>query len=45
MSENSLNFDAKKIKEKRLLQQQQNKFNINDIDVNKILVAKKRKIW
>ena len=45
MSENSINFDDKKILKKRLLQQQQKKFNTNDIDVNKILVAKKRKIW
>ena len=45
MSENSINFDDKKILKKRLLQQQQKKFYINDIDVNKILVAKKRKIW
>ena len=45
MSENSINFDDKKILKKRLLQQQQKKFYINDIDVNKILVAIKRKIW
>ena len=42
MSENSINFDNKKILKKRLLQQQQKKFYINDIDVNKILVAEKR---
>ena len=45
MSENSINFDDKKILKKWLLQQQQKNFNINDIDVNKILVAKKWKIW
>ena len=45
MSENSINFDDKKILKKRLLQQQKKNFYINDIDVNKILVAKKRKIW
>ena len=45
MSENSINFDDKKFLKKRLLQQQKKNFYINDIDVNKILVAKKRKIW
>ena len=45
MSENSINFDDKKLLKKWLLQQQQQNFNINDIDVNKILVAKKWKIW
>ena len=45
MSENSTNFDDKKILKMWLLQQQQKNFNINDIDVNKSLVAKKWKIW
>ena len=45
MSENSINFDDKNFLKKWLLQQQQQNFNINDIDVNKILVAKKWKIW
>ena len=34
MSGNSINFDDKKIKNKKI-------FNINDIDVNNILVSKK----
>ena len=40
MSERSINFDDEKIK-KWLLQQKQKKFNIDDINVNKILVSKK----
>ena len=39
MSGNSVNFNEKKW----LLQQKQKTFNINDIDVNKILVSKKEK--
>ena len=40
MNRNNINFDNKKIK-KATLQQKQKKFNIDDIDVNKILVSKK----
>ena len=46
MSENSINFDNNnnnnnKKKKKRLSQQKQEIFNIDDMDVNKILVSKK----
>ena len=41
MSKNNINFDNKKIKKKRLLQQKQKIFNKDDIDVNKILVSKR----
>ena len=43
MSENSINFDNNnnKKKKKRLSQQKQKIFNIDDMDVNKILVSKK----
>ena len=43
MSENSINFDNNnnKKKKKRLSQQKQKVFNIDDMDVNKILVSKK----
>ena len=45
MSENSINFDNNnnnnKKKKKQLSQQKQEIFNIDDMDVNKILVSKK----
>ena len=41
MNKNNINFDNKKIKKKRLLQQKQKIFNKDDIDVNKILVPKR----
>ena len=40
MNRNNINFDNNKIK-KATLQQKQKNFNIDDIDVNKILVSKK----
>ena len=40
MSEKNINFDDKKNQNKRLLQKQKI-FNIDSIDVNKILVSKK----
>ena len=42
MSGNSINFNDKKNKKKRLLQKQRT-FDRNDVDVNKILVSKKEK--
>ena len=41
MSGNSINFDDKKIKKKRSLYNKKI-FHIDDIDVNKILVSKKK---
>ena len=42
MSENRINFDDKKIKKSDFYNNKNKKiFNINDIDVNKILVSKK----
>ena len=43
MNGNKINFDAKKIKKKKDFYKNKNKkvFNIDDIDVNKILVSKK----
>ena len=43
MSGNSINFDNKKIKKSNLYNKNKKIFNINDIDVNKILVSKKEK--
>ena len=42
MSGNSINFDNKKIKKSDFYKNKKI-FNINDIDVNKILVSKKEK--
>ena len=42
MSGNSINFDNKKIKKSNFYKNKKI-FNINDIDVNKILVSKKEK--
>ena len=41
MNEKDINFDDKKNFKKWLLQKKQKIFNIDDIDVNKILVSKK----
>ena len=41
MSEMSINFDNKKINKVTFTKQKQKIFNIDDIDVNKILVSKK----
>ena len=43
MSGNCINFDNKKIKKSNLYNKNKKIFNINDIDVNKILVSKKEK--
>ena len=43
MSGNSINFDNKKIKKSDFYNKNKKIFNINDIDVNKILVSKKEK--
>ena len=43
MSRNSINFDDKKVKKSDFDKKSKNIFNINDIDVNKILVSKKEK--
>ena len=43
MSGNSINFDDKKILESDFYHKNKKIFNINDIDVNKILVSKKEK--
>ena len=43
MSGNSINFDDKKIKKSDFYNKNKKIFNINDIDVNKILVSKKEK--
>ena len=43
MSGNSINFDDKKIKKSDFYNRNKKIFNINDIDVNKILVSKKEK--
>ena len=41
MSGNSINFDNKKIKKSDFYNKNKKIFNIDDIDVNKILVSKK----
>ena len=41
MSENSINFDIKKIKKSDFYEKNKIIFNIDDIDVNKILASKK----
>ena len=43
MSGNSINFDNKKIKKSDFYNKNKKIFNINNIDVNKILVSKKVK--
>ena len=43
MSGNSIYFDDKKIKKSYFYDKNKKIFNINDIDVNKILVSKKEK--
>ena len=43
MSRNSINFDDKKIKKSDFYNKSKKIFNINDIDVSKILVFKKEK--
>ena len=43
MSGNSINFDDKKIKKSDFYNKNKKIFNIDDIDVNKILVSKKGK--
>ena len=44
MSRKRINFDDKKI-EKSDFYKNKKIFNIDDVDVNKILVSKKRTIW
>ena len=44
MSRESINFDHKKIN-KSTFYRNKKLFNIHDLDVNKILVPKKRIIW
>ena len=41
MSENSINFDNNKIKKSDFYNKNKKIFNINDIDVNKLLISKK----
>ena len=41
MNEKNINFDNKKIKKSDLYNKNKKIFNIDDIDVNKILVSKK----
>ena len=43
ISRNSINFDNKKIKKSNFYNKNKKIFNINDIDVNRILVCKKEK--
>ena len=43
MSGNSVNFNNKKILKSEFYNKDKEIFNINDIDVNKILVSKKEK--
>ena len=43
MSGNSVNFDNKNILKSEFYNKDKEIFNINDIDVNKILVSKKEK--
>ena len=43
MSTSSINFKDKKIKKSDFYNKNKKIFNINDIDVNKILVSKKEK--
>ena len=43
ISRNSINFDNKKIKKSNFFNKNKKIFNINDIDVNRILVSKKEK--
>ena len=45
MSGNSINFKNKKIEKSDFYNKNKQIFDINDIDVNKILVSKKGKIW
>ena len=42
MSGNSINFNYKKNRKKQLLQKQKKLFNRNHIDLNNILVSKKK---
>ena len=44
MGGESINFDDKNIKKSNICKTKK-LFNLNDIDVNKILVSKKRIIW
>ena len=41
MNRNNINFDNKKIKKSNFYNKNKKIFNIDDIDVNKILVSKK----
>ena len=41
MNRKNINSNNEKVKKKRLLQEKQKIFNIDDIDVNKILICKK----
>ena len=41
MNENSINFNDKNIKKSDFYNRNKNIFNIDDIDINKILVSKK----
>ena len=41
MNGKNINSNNEKVKKKRLLQEKQKIFNIDDIDVNKILICKK----
>ena len=43
MSENSINFDNNKIKKSDFYNKNKKIFNINDIDINKIIVSKNKK--
>ena len=42
MNEKNINFDNKKIKKSDLYNKNKKIFNIDDIDVNKILVSRKK---
>ena len=45
MNKNNINFDNKKILKSDFYNKNNKIFNIDDIDVNKILVSKRRTIW
>ena len=45
MNGKNINFDNKKIKKSIFYRKNKKTFNIDEVDVNKILVSKKRNIW
>ena len=45
MNGKNINFDNKKIKKSDFYRKNKKTFNIDEIDVNKILVSQKRNIW